>query len=85
VNVPVEGYEVDFLWRRHRLAAETDGRESHGTRAAFENDRRRDVHLAVAGYRVVRFTHRQVVREPRAIAAALGALLRGRLPHEPSA
>ena len=75
VNHIVEGEEVDFLFGEQRLIAETDGRETHLTRAAFERDRARDAQLAVAGYRVVRFTYRQVRRDPRAVAATLRALL----------
>lgn len=76
VNARLGEYEVDFLWRAQRLAIETDGRASHATRAAFEADRARDARLTVAGYRVVRFTHRQLTRESRAIAAVLAGLLR---------
>jgi very-short-patch-repair endonuclease len=68
-------YEVDFLWRAHHLIAETDGWGPHHTRAAFESDRRRDADLLVAGLRVVRFTWRQITREPGAVAATLRALL----------
>jgi very-short-patch-repair endonuclease len=66
---------VDFLWTDARLVVETDGWDSHRTRAAFEEDRARDQALAVAGYRTVRFTHRQVVDGPDAVAATLSALL----------
>lgn len=69
--------EVDFLWRAERLVVETDGPRRHGTRAAFERDRRRDGDLLVAGYRVVRFTWRQVVDDPRYVCATLVALLGG--------
>jgi len=45
-NVPllVEGrwIEVDCVWRRQCLIVELDGRETHGTAHAFENDRARD-------------------------------------------
>jgi hypothetical protein len=75
VNVIVEGLEVDFLWRAERVVAETDGFEHHGTRTAFERDRARDAHLARHGYRVLRFTWRQVTREPAAVAAALATVL----------
>jgi very-short-patch-repair endonuclease len=68
-------YEVDFLWRAQQLVAETDGWGPHHTRAAFESDRRRDADLLVAGLRVVRFTWRQITREPAAVAATLRALL----------
>ncbi|HEX9708621.1 MAG TPA: DUF559 domain-containing protein [Candidatus Thermoplasmatota archaeon] len=62
-NVVVEGLEVDFLWRERRLAVEIDGYAHHGGRAAFERDRRRDAALIAAGFRVVRFTWRQLVGE----------------------
>jgi very-short-patch-repair endonuclease len=75
VNQIVEGFEVDFLWRERRLIVETDGRETHLTRAAFEQDRARDARLTVAGYRVVRFTHRQVIHEPEQVARTVIALL----------
>ena len=75
VNAIVDGAEVDFLWRRHRLIVETDGREFHLTPQAFERDRERDARLMMLGYRVVRFTHRRLVREPAAVAALVRALL----------
>jgi putative AbiEi antitoxin of type IV toxin-antitoxin system/uncharacterized protein DUF559 len=62
----------DFCWPTHHLIVETDGWETHRTRAAFEQDRRRDAALAAAGWRVVRFTW----HEPRAtIQRRLEALL----------
>jgi hypothetical protein len=76
VNSRVEDLEVDFAWRARRVVVEIDGHRSHGTRAAFERDRARDARLTVAGYRVVRFTYRQLVREPAAVAAIVLELLR---------
>jgi very-short-patch-repair endonuclease len=67
-------YKIDFLWRAERLAVETDGWGSHGTRQAFENDRRRDRNLSMAGWTVVRFTWRDVEREPDEVAEALARL-----------
>jgi very-short-patch-repair endonuclease len=64
-------YKVDFLWRAERLAVETDGWGSHGTRQAFENDRRRDRRLRLAGWHVVRFTWRDVEREPDEVTDVL--------------
>lgn len=69
------GYEPDFLWRRERLVAESDGRQTHLTRRAFEGDRRRDQRLMLAGWRVVRFTWDQVFDEPAVVAATLRGLL----------
>ncbi len=71
------GYEADFLWREQRLIAEVDGRDVHTTRRAFEHDRRRDQRLMLAGYRVVRFTWRQVTHEPAATIATMRGLLAG--------
>jgi putative AbiEi antitoxin of type IV toxin-antitoxin system/uncharacterized protein DUF559 len=67
--------KADFLWRAARLVAETDGRAAHATTHAFERDRLRDQRLALADYRVLRFTWRQVTRQPKLVAATVGALL----------
>jgi len=64
VNVRVHGYEVDFLWRAERRVVELDGYAFHSVRGAFERDRRKDVDLELAGYRVTRLTYRQVTDEP---------------------
>jgi hypothetical protein len=81
VNAHVEGLEVDFAWPRHRLVVETDGWEYHRTRAAFENDRRRDAALARAGWRTLRFTHRQIAGAPNEVAETLRAGTAGTAPH----
>lgn len=79
-NARVLDYEVDFLWPRHRLVVETDGAATHLTRQAFERDRERDRALVAAGYRVVRFTWRDVVRRPRRVAAELRGLISSAAP-----
>jgi hypothetical protein len=71
VNAIVRGLEVDFHWPRRRLVVEVDGWAFHRTRRAFERDRERDAVLAAGGVRVLRFTHRQVTREPALVVAAL--------------
>jgi very-short-patch-repair endonuclease len=78
VNVKIDRYEVDFLWREQRLIVEVDGWEAHQTRSAFEGDRARDARLAVLGYEVVRFTWRQVTGQRRQVADTIRALLRAR-------
>jgi very-short-patch-repair endonuclease len=67
--------KADFLWRTEHLIVETDGRASHGTPQAFERDRRRDQLLTLAGFKILRFTWRQVRTEPDAVAGTIGALL----------
>jgi very-short-patch-repair endonuclease len=76
VNARLSGYEVDFLWRRHRLVVETDGFRHHGNRNAFEDDRARDAHLQSLGYRVVRFTFRQVRDTPAVVGSSMRRLIR---------
>ena len=75
VNAHLAGLEVDFHWPAHAFVVETDGFATHGTRAAFERDRRRDGQLALHGVTTQRFTHRQVTREPAFVAAVVRALL----------
>lgn len=72
-SIPLEGrkFVPDFFWPAQRLIAETDGFETHGTRQAFEDDRRRDQLLDAAGYRTLRFTWRQLRDEPERVAATL--------------
>jgi hypothetical protein len=56
--------EVDFYFPTNHLVVETDGWETHRTKAAFKSDRRKDAALTAAGYRVMRFTYDDVVYEP---------------------
>jgi len=74
-NVIVLGKEVDVLWPRQRLMVEADSFEFHGHRAAFERDRARDAAMQVAGYRVIRLTHRRIEEEPDRVANQLRLLL----------
>jgi very-short-patch-repair endonuclease len=76
VNVRVDRYRVDFLWREECLVVEVDGWESHRTRSVFEADRARDARLSVQGFTVLRFTWRQVEDHPRAVARTVREMLR---------
>ena len=66
---------ADFVWRDHRLVVETDGHKTHRTHLAFEQDRRRDQRLIVAGWTVIRTTWIQVTRRPEEVATTIGLLL----------
>ena len=74
------GFEVDFTWPEQMLAVEVDSRTYHGTDRARENDPRRDRQLTLAGWRVARFSYRDVTERGDAVAAELRALLELR-PH----
>jgi very-short-patch-repair endonuclease len=75
VNARVGSHEVDFLWRDQALVVETDGYRFHAGRIAFESDRARDAQLQASGYRVLRFTYRQVRQSPRLVVSALRRVL----------
>jgi very-short-patch-repair endonuclease len=71
------GHEVDPYWADVRLAVELDGAETHLTHAAFEEDRKRDRELAVAGVQVARATRADLADSER-LAAELRAIRQGR-------
>jgi hypothetical protein len=75
VNARVDGREVDFFWPAAGVIVETDGAATHLTARAFEADRARDAELGAAGYRVIRFTWRQICDRPRWVARTLGEIL----------
>jgi very-short-patch-repair endonuclease len=74
----VHDKEVDVFFLDAGLIVEIDSWRYHKTRHAFENDRARDVTTTRAGYRTLRFTDRQLEREPHAVAEAIAALLADR-------
>ncbi len=75
--------ENDFRWPAHRLIVEVDSWTFHGrTRQAFDSDRARDRALLRAGWRVARFTDRQLLTDRAAVARELAALLASRSPND---
>ncbi len=73
--IPGEEWQCDFVWHRARLIVEVDGWETHRTRRAFHEDRRRDQLLQAAGWRVLRFTDRDVRRDPDHVTVVVRTLL----------
>jgi hypothetical protein len=76
VNSWPSGKEVDFRFPGHALIVETDSWTHHRSREAFENDRARDALHTRAGYRTLRFTHRQLADDRAAVAATVASALR---------
>ncbi len=74
-NVRIEDTEVDCAWPDQHLIVELDGRQTHDTQHAFEEDRARDRRLGVAGWRIVRITWRQLTEHPEELEADLRRLL----------
>jgi len=63
--------EVDFAYPAVKLAIEVDGFGVHGTPRAMSKDFVRQNGLVPYGWRVLRFTWRQVVREPEMVARSI--------------
>lgn len=63
VQVKIPGVGRVDLVVGDRLVIECDGFEWHGTRRAFEEDRRRDLALATRGYLPVRLTYSRVLND----------------------
>jgi hypothetical protein len=80
MNFNVEGYELDAYWPDLRFAVELDLYETHGTRAAFERDRRRQEELKLLGVEMIRITKPRLDREPEVVMRNLAMLLERRRP-----
>lgn len=75
-NVKIGRWEVDFLWRSHRLVVEIDSWTYHRGSVAFHEDHARNLDLRSRGFTVLRFSERQIDEEPeRVIADVARALL----------
>lgn len=75
VNVRIGPHLADFLWRGRRLVVETDGYRYHRGRAAFEDDRARDLDLRARGFEVIRLSEKQMEEDPRGVAQVLAPAL----------
>jgi very-short-patch-repair endonuclease len=71
----VAGFELDVYWPELRFAVELDVYETHGGHESFEEDRRRDEDLKLAGIELIRVTGRRFEREPRTVVERIGRLL----------
>ena len=74
-NVVVEGETVDAYWAAERLVVELDSWGFHGGRESFEDDRRRDEELLVAGIQTLRFTRDRALADPAGVARSVLRML----------
>jgi len=75
-------YEVDFWFPDTPIVLECDGWEHHGReRRTFESDRVRNAELTGLGFITVRFTYRQLTRQPAATAKRIRDALARWAPH----
>lgn len=76
-------YVVDFACLTARLIIEIDG-DQHGTEQALRYDAARTAWLAAQGYRVLRFSNRQITTEADMVLDTVFAALSGQLEPCPS-
>ncbi|GIK78687.1 MAG: hypothetical protein BroJett022_23770 [Actinomycetes bacterium] len=77
VNVPLLGYEVDFLWLDAMLVVEADGAD-HLARAQRDRDNARDADLALAGYLIRRYSW-TALADRTAVATEIAAMIGARI------
>lgn len=73
-QVAMGPYVVDFASHSARLVVEIDG-DSHFVGDGPERDALRDAALRAHGYRVMRFTNEEVMRNPEGVCLALAEAL----------
>ncbi len=78
MNFVVAGYELDAYWAEERFVVELDLFETHGSRAAFEEDRLRQEELKLIGVEMIRVTGPRLKREPEVVIERVRTLLEGR-------
>lgn len=57
-------HRLDAAYAEHGVGIELDGKQSHLTDVAFEEDRARDNRLGLAGWMILRYTWRRFTTEP---------------------
>ncbi len=72
--VPTNG-RVDFAYPDRKLVIEGDSRKWHLLMKSFELDRQRDNLAQIAGWRILRFTWRDIVDRPEMVADTIHAAL----------
>jgi very-short-patch-repair endonuclease len=77
-NRPAGGRRVDCRWPDHRLTVELDSYRYHGSRRAWEQDRRREREAYARGDEFRRYTYGDVVETPQLMLSELRALLTAR-------
>jgi very-short-patch-repair endonuclease len=80
VNVPISDDDgvigiADIAFDRERLVVEVDGWAYHSSPDRFQRDRERQNRLMRAGWRVLRFTWRDVTQRPHYVVAEIHAML----------
>ena len=79
-NALAGGRRVDCRWPEHRLTVELDSYRYHGSRHAWERDRRREREAYARGDELRRYTYGDVFERPGPMLRELRGLLVGKDP-----
>ena len=82
-QVSLARYVVDFACHGSRVVVEVDG-DTHYSDEGVLKDRERDGYLSARGYRVLRFTNLDVMKNAEGVYLTLEEVLEGRTPALPS-
>lgn len=74
-NHPVGGYVVDVAFADQKVAVEIDGWAHHSDPERFGKDRKRQNALILSGWRVLRFTWRDLTGHPDRVITELQAAI----------
>lgn len=77
-------YRVDFILKDARLIIELDGHAYHSTKEQLERDAIRQRYLTRAGYSVIRFTGREINRDPAACVREVRETYKERMQRAPA-
>ncbi|WMB74807.1 DUF559 domain-containing protein [Shewanella oncorhynchi] len=77
-------YRVDFILKDARLIIELDGHDYHSTKEQLEKDAIRQRYLSRAGYTVIRFTGREINKDPKACVAEVREIYKERMQRAPA-
>ena len=75
LRIGKDRFEIDFLWRREKLAVETDGGQTHDNPRAGARDSKRNRILTHSGVRVHRIGWEELRDRPDAVMTELRTLL----------
>lgn len=76
---PIGPYVADFFCAAAKLIVELDG-DQHGFRENIAHDEKRTRYLNACGYRVLRFSNRDVLRHSDAVLEAIWRAVASRVP-----
>jgi very-short-patch-repair endonuclease len=77
-NHPVGPYKVDVAFPKSKIAIEVDGWAFHSDQEAFQRDRKRQNHIALLGWQVLRFTWLDLVEYPQRVIAVIRSAISAR-------